>query len=143
MTRVMTKIDAILDRLSKVKKTGARSWLACCPSHDDHSPSLTLREGDNGTVLLRCWAGCSVDEIRSSLGLSWDDLFPEKIKTDHTRGMRRPFPAADILAAMADDAMCVAVFAANLGKGILAPEDYVRMLEAAGRIVEARRVALG
>jgi putative DNA primase/helicase len=44
-------------------------WIARCPSHDDHSPSLSIREGTGGRLLLKCHAGCSFDEIVSALGL--------------------------------------------------------------------------
>lgn len=31
--------------------------LACCPAHDDRSPSLSIADGDNGP-LVHCFAGC-------------------------------------------------------------------------------------
>ena len=36
-----------------------RTWMARCPAHDDRQPSLAIREGRDGKVLLRCHAGCS------------------------------------------------------------------------------------
>lgn len=138
------KADLILNASRKVKKTGPSSWICCCTGHEDKSPSMTVRELDDGRVLVHCFAGCSVEEILSGAGLSFDALFPDKPQ-EQARGVRRPFPVADILAAVADDAMHVAVFVANLGRpdhGI-EPEDYVRFLQAACRIQEARRIALG
>lgn len=29
-------IDNLLAHLDKVKRTGAGTWTACCPAHDDH-----------------------------------------------------------------------------------------------------------
>ena len=71
----MTKL---LDRLEKVRKTGPGRWIACCPAHDDHSPSLALRELDDGRVLVHCFAGCSAHEIVSAVGLDLSDLFPPR-----------------------------------------------------------------
>jgi putative DNA primase/helicase len=34
------------------------SWMARCPAHDDRKPSLSIRQGDDGKVLVRCHAGC-------------------------------------------------------------------------------------
>lgn len=48
------------------RKAG-RGWSARCPAHDDNSPSLSLREGYGGKVLVRCHAGCSQEEVISSL----------------------------------------------------------------------------
>src|SRR5438094_550718 len=32
--------------------------MARCPAHDDREPSLSIREGDHGKVLVCCHAGC-------------------------------------------------------------------------------------
>ena len=71
----MNPVDNFLTRLDKVKPNGAAKWLACCPAHDDKNPSLSIREADNGTVLLKCWAGCSAAEITGAVGLELRDLF--------------------------------------------------------------------
>lgn len=42
------EIGILLDRLDKVKKTGKGAWSACCPSHTDRGPSLSIRETDGG-----------------------------------------------------------------------------------------------
>ena len=39
------------------KRCGA-GWVACCPAHDDHTPSLGIDAGDDGRALVRCRAGC-------------------------------------------------------------------------------------
>lgn len=41
--------------------------MACCPAHEDRSPSLSIADGDSGKLLLTCFAGCSFDAIRSEL----------------------------------------------------------------------------
>jgi putative DNA primase/helicase len=47
---------------------------AKCPAHDDHSPSLSFRDGDRG-LIVKCHAGCPVERIVKQLGLSMRDLF--------------------------------------------------------------------
>ncbi len=56
------------------KKSGA-GYSACCPAHDDENPSLSIREGNDGKILLHCFAGCPVDAICHALGLEVSDLF--------------------------------------------------------------------
>jgi hypothetical protein len=51
-----------------------------CPSHKDNRPSLSIKEGDDGRILLYCFGGCSVQEICSALGIQLKDLFPNKSK---------------------------------------------------------------
>ena len=69
-------LEKVLGRLDKVKQTGARQWKACCPGHNDKDPSLSIREADDGKVLLHCWAGCTTAEITAAIGLELRDLFP-------------------------------------------------------------------
>ena len=62
-------IDA-LERLGKApKEKGDGKWMALCPAHDDRNPSLSLTEGDNGKVLVKCFGGCNFTQVRSALGL--------------------------------------------------------------------------
>ena len=48
---------------------------AQCPAHDDRDPSLSIRECDDGKVLVHCFAGCKTEDILGALGLAWGDLF--------------------------------------------------------------------
>ncbi|WP_337157957.1 virulence-associated protein E [Pseudomonas putida] len=69
-------LDKVLNRLDKVKSAGANKWKACCPAHNDKNPSLAISETSDGTVLLKCWAGCTAQDIVSAIGLELRDLFP-------------------------------------------------------------------
>ncbi len=79
----------VLDRLDRVKRNGAR-WSARCPAHPDKTPSLSIGTGDDGRVLLTCWAGCTVDDIVVSLGLDVRDLFPPRSSWGARSGPYRP-----------------------------------------------------
>lgn len=71
-------IDNLISRLRKVKKTGSGQFIACCPAHDDRSPSLSIREVDDGRVLLNCLAGCATEDVLGAVGLDFSDIAPEK-----------------------------------------------------------------
>jgi len=73
-------VEKILTNLKKVKRTGQSSWMACCPAHDDRSPSLSIRDNGNGHIMLRCFAECETIDVLGAIGLEWDDVFPEKQK---------------------------------------------------------------
>lgn len=137
--------DEFIGKLEGVRASGRGRWLARCTGHKDKSPSLSVRELDDGRILVHCFAGCSVEEVVSGAGLQLQDLFPDQPQAqDHIQGERRPFPAADVLRALADECMIAAVAVANLANGVkLEPADYERMLTAAARIQEGRRLALG
>ena len=38
------------------RKAGG-GWMARCPAHDDRAPSLSIRDADDGKVLVHCHAG--------------------------------------------------------------------------------------
>lgn len=40
---------------------------ARCPAHDDRNPSLSIKDGRDGRLLLHCFAGCEFDRIRSAI----------------------------------------------------------------------------
>ncbi|NOD29569.1 DUF7146 domain-containing protein [Ruegeria atlantica] len=44
-----------------------RSGIACCPAHDDRSPSLSIANGHSGQLLLTCHAGCSFVHVLNAL----------------------------------------------------------------------------
>jgi len=61
-------IEEVLERLEGVRRTGS-GWVARCPAHDDRSPSLSVAEGRDGRVLLRCFAGCEFAAIADAIGM--------------------------------------------------------------------------
>jgi hypothetical protein len=69
-----------VDQLDKSRTVGKDRWIACCPAHDDRSPSLSIRQLEDGRVLLHCFAGCSAQDVVESVGLRMTDLFPDELK---------------------------------------------------------------
>jgi len=55
-----------------VKKLGGRmrgnfTGTACCPAHNDRSPSLSVTDGPDGKVLAKCFAGCTQEAVIDAL----------------------------------------------------------------------------
>jgi len=73
----MPSLQNFLDRLEKVRSNG-KGWTARCPAHDDRNPSLSIGEGDDGQVLLKCHAGCETESVVAALGLTTADLFERR-----------------------------------------------------------------
>ena len=71
----MRPVDKLLSRLDRVNERSDGQYLACCPAHEDKSPSLSIKEVDGGRVLVYCFAGCSAAEVCASVGLELRDLF--------------------------------------------------------------------
>jgi hypothetical protein len=70
----MPPLDVVLGRLEKVRRRG-EGWIARCPAHADRRPSLSVGVGKDGRVLLKCYAGCRVEDIVRAIGLELSALF--------------------------------------------------------------------
>lgn len=68
--------DNLLSRLHKVKRNGANKWMACCPAHDDRTPSLAIRVTDDNRILIHCFAGCDPLSILNAISMGMADLQP-------------------------------------------------------------------
>ena len=52
------------------RKAGG-GWMARCPAHDDRKPSLSIRDADDGKVLVRCHAGCDQEQVIANFAVAW------------------------------------------------------------------------
>jgi hypothetical protein len=75
-------ILAIADKFD-ARGTGRGRFMAKCPAHKDRSPSLSIREGKDGRVLVRCFAGCALDAVLDARGLrTADPISRETVKSN-------------------------------------------------------------
>jgi len=78
-------INIFLGHLNKVRKSKS-GWMACCPNHEDNSPSLSIKQGAD-CILIHCFAGCCSKEVMHSIELSMADLYQNRNYPE--RGVRR------------------------------------------------------
>lgn len=142
----MSPVENLLARLEKVKGRN-NSWTARCPAHADGSPSLAVRQAEDGRVLLHCFAGCETESVLSAVGMSMSDLFPpdEKRKQYPVEGkpaIKPAFYASDLMRIIGFEALVVQIVAFDIAHGKpLSEETRDRMLVAYQRIDEAMRYA--
>ena len=86
-----SKVDLLLSQLKKVTPKGKGQWMACCPAHEDKSPSLAIKENHDGRILVKCFAGCGASDVVHAVGLTLGDLFP-----DGNNHEMRPFAFAQV-----------------------------------------------
>jgi hypothetical protein len=99
-----------LARLANVRGSDDKRT-ARCPAHEDHDNSLSVAQGAKG-IVLKCFAGCSVEAICSAVGIEVKDLFPPR-EAKPARKRREPEPPKPLT--LADLA---------IAKGL--PEDWLR-----------------
>jgi len=73
-------IDLVLSILTDAKPS-SNGWTAKCPAHDDKTPSLSIKENPDGSVLLYCHGGCETEDVCGAMGIRTADLFPSSFKT--------------------------------------------------------------
>lgn len=126
-------VNDLVARLEKSKRTSRDSWIACCPAHNDRTPSLTIRALDDGRILIHCFSGCGAADVMAAIGLETADLFPEPL--GNLDRVRQPFSPADVLRALRHEAAIVALASADLAEG--KPVDRQRAWLASERIADA------
>ena len=127
----------LLSKLSRVKKTGADRWMACCPAHQDKTASLSIKDLPDGRVLLHCFAGCDADAVLDAVGLTFADLMPERLQGDF-KPVRFAFSALDTLRALVADLLFIRLCARNLAQGqALIESDREALHQSAYRIENA------
>ena len=141
--------DILLSRLEGVRKSG-RGWIARCPAHEDRSASLSIAEGDNGTVLLHDFAGCKPADVLAAVGLTLGDLFPKRDLRAMTRAERSdlrvmaqvPRWKAALNVAIHETGVVLAVMGELQRTRRLAPSSAAR-LTCAWELLESARAELG
>ena len=129
-------MDALLAQLERVRKTAPGEWVACCPAHADRSPSLSLKDCGDGRLLLHCFAGCSVEEVCGSLGITLADLMPERTPDKTYR--RLPYNGATVAHIISVKAGAAALAAKDMADGkTLSAADRQALFESAQFIAEA------
>lgn len=71
-------LETLFANLEGVKSTGSEKWQACCPAHDDSTAPLSVSVGEDGKILLKCFANCETRDVVRAAGLDWADLFPPR-----------------------------------------------------------------
>ena len=138
----MTPLDLVLSRLEHVKKTGPGKWILRCRTREDRSPSLAIRELDDGRVLLHDFGGEDVESILAAIGLTFADLYPPQPGM-FAKPTRRPFSAADVLALVAFEATVALLVCIDVAAGrVVTDTDLARLKTAAQRLGDAAEVCL-
>lgn len=144
-TTTGTPAQLLLSRLEGVIKTGG-GWRAHCPNCGGKSCKLSIAEGDNGTLLLHCFAGCQVHDVLAAVGLQLGDLFVRRDLRSMTPAERSQLRQAALLPrwkaaleVLSHEATVLMIFASQCADGgPITSDDLTRMSVAALRIFDAQ-----
>ena len=132
-------VESLLSRLQGVKKSTSNQnkWMAKCPAHDDRSPSLSIKLADDDKILIKCFAGCSVIDIVTSIGLDLSDLFPK----NPGNPIRKPrFNASDLIRLCVQESTILVIAIGDCLDGkLISDEDKTRVNRAIETISEIHR----
>lgn len=137
---MLSPIDLVLSRLESFRKSG-KGFKALCPAHSDRTPSLSLKEGEDGRVLLHCFAGCDASAVVQAIGLQMTDLFLPDHKSSVKR-MRLPgINIRELQAATEFEKQVLFIVKADQAAGRAVSQlDWERAKLAAQRIADAKRI---
>jgi len=80
MNAATSKVYVALSMADLNPKKSGDGYTAKCPAHEDRVASLSFTDGDKDNVVMKCFAGCSVDAIIGALGMDLSDLFDPSTK---------------------------------------------------------------
>ncbi len=131
----------LLERLQRVTRCSSDRWRAVCPAHESrhHTQSLAIRELPDGTILLKCHAGCGGSDVVAAVGLQLADLFPRDYSApNEPRRARKPghwHALREAVQTLHHECLIVAIGAEDIARGApLSLVDVERVALAAGRI---------
>lgn len=130
-----SQAEKLLNRLDGVRRTGPGRWVAKCPAHEDRAPSLSLRQCDDGRMLVHCFAGCDVQSILDSIGLEFSDLFPAKRIDHHVPRERALFDARDALRCLSREVLVLLGASAKLLSGQCLSTDDLERLQVCANVI--------
>jgi hypothetical protein len=135
-----------ISRLDRVHESAPGRWRAMCPCHESKTRSLTMsvRETADGTVLIKCFAGCSALDIIKKVGMKPGDLFPKEYRAPVTqRGPAKPnhwHAKQDAMKTIMRETQLVGLVAADIAEGKrVSTQDAERCAEAVAKIQSALR----
>ena len=141
-------LDLVLARLEAyhLRPSGRDRWRARCPAHEGDNPStLSVGIGQTGQVLLKCWAGCSIDQVAGALSLQLEDLFPDRGEAGQGAGPLarcRLLSAGQALDLLTTEALVLYVVGSDMmAKREITQTEYARLVAAVGRIQDLGREA--
>lgn len=105
---------------------------------------MSVRETADGTVLIKCFAGCGALDIIKKVGMRPGDLFPKEYRAPITqRGAAKPnhwHARQDAMKAVMKETMLVALVASDIAEGRrVSEQDCDRCVQAVDKITEALR----
>jgi len=126
----MSKIENLLSKLDKVKANGSGKWLARCPAHEDKSPSLGIKETEDGKILIHCFVGCHISEVVGAIGLELSDLMPDN--PTYKKGAKPPrFNKYELFDRLSFESIILSLAIRQLlSGGILSAADKSRVAQA-------------
>ncbi len=121
-------IEGLLARLVGVKRTAPNKWVAKSPTRNERTASLSIRQTDDGRILIHDFGGSDAGEILAALGISWLQLIPPHLRRDKrafTPAERQGHNAQAALNAIHNAAIVTRICANQMADGIqLTRPDY-------------------
>ena len=135
----------LLDRLDRPKQTRPGNWVAGCPCClSRRGRPISVRELDDGRILLHAFCGCGTENVLRALRLELQDLFPERLPGQHYNQSHSRVPARQLLDVIDHEVMVAALILADVQLlRSVSDAQWIRLAQSCARIGAARDHAHG
>jgi hypothetical protein len=134
----------LLDRMDRPKQTRPGSWTAGCPCcQSKRGRPISIRELDDGRVLLHSFCGCETESVLTALGLCLSDLYPQRMSGSGPGGgfasSHARVSARDLLALLDHEITVASLILADvLSEHMVTEEMFDRLAQAAAQVGRAK-----
>ena len=134
-----TPFERITSQLENIIHTQNGQARAICPSHEsrNNTRTLAIKESDESSVLIHCFAGCSTAEVLAALGLELVDLFPKPLQSTPGRTFTKKaaFSPREALRILSFEITLASMFMSDvIDKRPILEKDWNRFLLARNRV---------
>jgi hypothetical protein len=118
--------------------------VAGCPlCNSKRGRPISVRELEDGRVLVYAFCGCTTVNVVDALGLTLGDLFDKPLDPISLPPVRGGLSARELLELLAHEANVAMVLTIDAQSRTLADEEHTRLCQAAGRLTHAVGVLNG
>lgn len=82
------------------RRSQGSQWRAVCPAHSTKDRCLSIKDGDDGGVVLCCFKSCDNASVLQRVGLTFRDIMPPQTREQSYRRAPRSVSRDDVRAAL-------------------------------------------
>ncbi len=95
---------------------------------------MAIKDCGDGRILIHDFAGCETEDVLAAIGLTFADVMPERIGSEHSyKPLKSRFDARQVLEGISHEVMVICLITEKYAS-VIGDEDEARLMLAATRL---------